>query len=382
MNDAPAFLSLVHGELPLPTFLPDATLGVVRSMDAADLESVGIRAVVMNVFHLMQKPGSSTIAALGGLHKMAGWPHPIITDSGGFQAYSLIRQNPKFGKISDAGIRFKPEGAEREFQLSPEKSVQLQLAYGADIVICLDDCTHVDDTPEEQRLSVERTILWARRCKDEFTRQLRQRKIATEAVRPLLLGVVQGGGDLALRRQCAESLLEIGFDGYGYGGWPLDNQGKLLTEMLAATRSFIPSHYPMHALGVGHPESVVACVRMGYGIFDCALPTRDARNGRLYTFPSDPNALDFRFTDNWFRHLYIDDDKHIKSNRPLSPGCDCLTCTRYSIGYLRHLHKCGETLYFRLATLHNLRFMTQLMQCLQTAGIATGLGEGKEVSDV
>src|ERR1700731_851531 len=148
MNSLLKTLSLVHGTLPLPTFLPDATLGVVRSVDATDLETVGIDAVVMNVFHLMQKPGSSTIGALGGLHGMAGWPHPIITDSGGFQAYSLIRQNPKFGRLSDAGIRFKPEGADREFQLTPEKSIQLQLSYGADVVICLDDCTHVDDTPE------------------------------------------------------------------------------------------------------------------------------------------------------------------------------------------------------------------------------------------
>ena len=358
-------LSLVHGELPLPAYLPDATLGVVRSMDASDLETVGIRALVMNVFHLMQKPGSSTIAALGGLHKMSGWPHPIITDSGGFQAYSLIRQNAKFGKLSDSGIRFKPEGAEREFQLSPEKSVQLQLAYGTDVVICLDDCTHVDDTPAEQSLSVERTIRWAKRCKEEFVRQIRQRKAAPDAPRPLLFGVVQGGGDLALRRQCAEALLEIGFDGYGYGGWPLDGQGNLLLEVLEATRSYIPSEFPMHALGVGHPESVVACARLGYGIFDCALPTRDARTGRLYTFPSDPTAPDFQFTDRWFRTLYIDDDKHIKTDRPISPGCDCLTCTRYSVGYLRHLHKCGETLYFRLATLHNLRFMAQLIQRLR-----------------
>src|SRR5579871_259716 len=365
MTDLPTTLSLVHGDLPLPAFLPDATLGVVRSLDATDLESIGIDAVVMNVFHLMQKPGSSTIAALGGLHKMAGWPHPIVTDSGGFQAYSLIRQNSKFGKLSDAGIRFKPEGGEREFQLTPEKSVQLQLAYGADIVLCLDDCTHVDDTPAAQKLSVERTISWAKRCKAEFVRLLRQRKIDANAIRPLLFGIVQGGGDLALRRQCAEALLQIGFDGYGYGGWPLDGQGKLLTEVLEATRALIPPEYPMHALGVGHPESVVACVRRGYGIFDCALPTRDARTGRLYTCPSDPSAPDFYFTENWFRTLYIDDDKHIKSDRPISPGCDCLACTRYSVGYLRHLHKCGETLYFRLATLHNLRFMTQLMQRLR-----------------
>ena len=151
-------LDLVHGSLVLPIYLPDATLGVVRSVDSTDLEQIGVEALVMNVFHLMQKPGTSTINALGGLHEMAHWSHPIITDSGGFQAYSLVRQNAKFGKLNDQGIHFKPEGAEREFQLTPEKSVQLQMAYGADVIICLDDCTNVADPLEEQERSVARTI--------------------------------------------------------------------------------------------------------------------------------------------------------------------------------------------------------------------------------
>src|SRR5580700_224336 len=168
-------LQLIHGDLALPAYLPDATFGVVRSVDAADLESVGVDALVMNVFHLMQKPGSSTIGALGGLHKMAGWQHTIVTDSGGFQAYSLIRQNPKFGRLTENGIRFKPEGSDREFLLTPEKSVQLQLSYGADIVICLDDCTHADASAEEQEKSVARTVAWGRRCKQEFVWQLEAR---------------------------------------------------------------------------------------------------------------------------------------------------------------------------------------------------------------
>lgn len=359
-------LTLSHGELRLPTFLPDATLGVVRGVDSVDLETVGIQALVMNVFHLMQKPGSATIQALGGLHKMAHWMHPIVTDSGGFQAYSMIRQNPKFGRLTDQGIRFKPEGAEREFQLTPEKSVQLQMAYGADIVICLDDCTHVDDREAEQETSVVRTIQWAKRCKQEFELQLRQRKRDwVGEARPQLFGVVQGGGDLALRQRCADALLEIGFDGFGFGGWPLDSNGKLLTDILAATRAMIPDKFPMHALGIGQPESVVTCVKLGYNMFDCALPTRDARTGRLYVWRRDPNAPEFRLEGNWKDTLYIDDDKHIRTDRPLSQGCDCPTCQRYSIGYMRHLHKSGDTLFFRLATLHNLRFMTRLMELLQ-----------------
>lgn len=357
----PDSLSLVHGEIALPAFLPDATLGVVRSVDSSDLDAAGIQAVVMNVFHLMQKPGSSTIQALGGLHKMADWPHPIVTDSGGFQAYSLIRQNPKFGKIGDQGIAFQPENSGRKFQLTPEKSVQLQLAYGADIVICLDDCTHVDAPFAEQQASVARTVKWAKRCKEEFLRQLGQRKVSGGERWPLLFGVVQGGGDVGLRRQCAEALLESGFDGFGYGGWPLDSGGKLLKEMLATTRALIPAEFPLHALGVGHPESVVECARLGYALFDSALPTRDARSGRLYAFTSNPAEPSFRLQGDWFTTLYIDDDKHIKADTPLYPGCDCHTCRKYAVGYLRHLHKCGDTLFFRLATIHNLRFMARLM---------------------
>jgi queuine tRNA-ribosyltransferase len=361
-------LPLLHGTLAFPTFLPDATLGVVRATDAADLHAAGVRALVMNVFHLMQKPGSSTISALGGLHQMSGWDGPIMTDSGGFQAYSLIRQNPRAGSLSDQGIRFQPEGADRPIQLTPEKSIQLQMAYGADILVCLDDCTHVDDAPAEQRVSVARTIKWARRCKDEFERLLRQHRSGSPSAelpaRPLLFAVVQGGGSEQLRRECAEALLEIGFDGYGYGGWPLDAQGKLLHDMLSYTRSLIPRAFPMHALGVGHPDSVVACHKLGYQMFDSALPTRDARSGRLYAFTNDPAGANFRPRGNWWEYIYVEDKKHIKTNRPISAFCDCHTCQRYSLGYLHHLHKVNDTLYFRLATIHNLRFMMRLMETL------------------
>ena len=354
-------LHLPHGQLQMPFFMPDATLGVVRSLDAADLEQCEIQAVVMNTFHLMQRPGSSTIHALGGLHKMSGWQRPIITDSGGFQAYSLIQQQPKLGSMSDDGITFKPEGADRKFHLTPEKAIQLQMNYGADIVICLDECTHVDASFEIQSISVKRTIEWAKRCKKEFLQQVKLRQWSEEQ-RPLLFAVIQGGGSLELRKRCAGELLEIGFDGFGYGGWPLDNQGKLLSEIIAYTREQVPRQFPMHALGIGHPLNLVECTKMGYGIFDCAMPTRDARHARLYTFTSS-SGLD----DKWLSYIYANDDKYIKMDTPVSPFCDCLCCTRYSLGYLRHLFKINDTLFFRLATMHNLRFMTQLTERLRAA---------------
>lgn len=354
-----ANLQIGPATLQPPVYLPDATLGVVRAVDATDLKACGVEAVVMNTYHLMQHPGSTTIHSLGGLHRMSAWDGPIVTDSGGFQAYSLIHQNPKFGSLTDKGINFQPEGADRKYQLTPEKSIQLQLAYGTDVAICLDDCTHVDASLEDQRTSVRRTIAWAKRCKAEFERQVTSRRLA-QAEKPLLFGVIQGGGYPELRKECAEALLEIGFDGFGFGGWPLDSKGALLTEMIAYTRQLVPAQFPMHALGVGHPENILACFKLGYELFDSAMPTRDARHGRLYTFTrpaSDPSG---GLSGKWLEYLYINDEKHIKADRPVSPYCNCLVCSHYSVGYLHHLFKINDTLFFRLATLHNLRFMVQL----------------------
>ena len=353
----PHTLSLPHGILRLPTFLPDATRGVVRAVDSADLESVQVEGLVMSVFHLMQHPGSTTIRALGGLHAMTGWQRPILTDSGGFQAYSLIRQNARLGSLSDRGIVYRPRPSEKML-LTPEKSVQLQWRYGADVIVCLDDCTHPADAEDEQRASVRRTIAWAKRCKAEF-----QRLTGDGSTRPLLFAVVQGGASRALRRACAEALLEIGFDGFGYGGWPLDESGALLHDIIAYTRELIPSQFPMHALGIGHPDSVAECAAMGYNLFDCALPTRDARRGRLMIVRHLPQGNLSR--GDWWEYLYIADNKHIKSNQPLDASCDCPTCRRYTRGYLHHLFKVKEVAYLRLATLHNLRFMTRLMDALR-----------------
>lgn len=356
-------LTLPHGTLALPAFLPDATQGVVRAADAQDVLAAGVQALQMNVYHLMQRPGSSTIQALGGLHQMAGWSRPIFTDSGGFQVYSLIRQNPKNGSISDKGAIFRPDGTGRKYNLTPEKSVQLQLSYGTDVVICLDDCTHVDAPAVTQRESVRRTVLWAQRCHEEFTRLLDEKETAA-AERPKLVAVIQGGDARDLRRQCATELLAIGFDGYGYGGWPLDGEGNLLEEMLAYTRELVPPQFTVHALGVGHPGNVVTCARLGYELFDSTMPTRDARHGRLYAFTEDPAASRLAGA-SWFSYVYISDKKHIKQSGPISPYCDCPTCTHYSLGYLHHLFKLNDSLYPRLATIHNLRFMTQLMARLR-----------------
>lgn len=366
-------LHLPHGELRLPVFLPDATQGVVRALDAGDLEACGVQALQANVFHLMQRPGSSTVQALGGLHRMLGWERPIVTDSGGFQAYSLIRQDPRFGRLTEHGLVFRPEGAGRKFLFTPEKSIRLQMAYGADVVICLDDCTHPEDPRPAQEESVRRTVQWARRCRAEFDRLVEQKELTAEN-RPLLFAVVQGGASPELRRHCAEELLSIGFDGYGYGGWPLDGAGNLLIDIIGYVREAIPAAWPLHALGIGHPEHVVACVRLGYDLLDSVMPTRDARHGRLYVWEVEPGAP---LVDRWFSFLYIGDDRHIKSGDPVSPFCDCLCCSRYSRGYLHHLFKLDDALYLRLATMHNLRFMMRLMETLGK-GHAGGTESGEQ----
>jgi queuine tRNA-ribosyltransferase len=363
--DYPNRLKLGHGSLEFPVFMPDATFGYIRSLDSADLENCKIEAVVMNTFHLMQHPGSTVVQSLGGLHSMAGWDRPIITDSGGFQAYSLIRQNSKYGQIQDKGLIFQPEGSDRKMQLTPEKSVQLQMSFGTDAVICLDDCTHVDASREEQQLSVNRTIAWAKRSKREFDKIAGQKNYQGREI-PQIFAVIQGGGEKDLRLECAQALLEIGFDGFGFGGWPLDGEGELLLDILAYTRSVVPANYPIHALGIGHPKNIEACYRMGYGIFDCAMPTRDARHGRLYSFTQPAKSPGSGLEGNWLKYVYIGDERQIRANKPVSEGCDCLCCTRYSLAYLRHLFKQNDSLYLRLASIHNLRFMTELCNRLRT----------------
>jgi len=357
-------LEVPHGRLSFPQFMPDATRGFVRSLGSDDLVRCGVQAVVMNVFHLMQYPGSSVIEALGGLHTFSGWHGPVVTDSGGFQAYSVIRKNPKLGSITNKGISFRPQSSSRKFLLAPEKSIRLQLKYGTDIAICLDECTHVSDPFEAQRQSVARTVNWAERCKTEFDRTVK-RIHGPKEFRPLLFAVIQGGGSRELRKECAEHLLEMGFDGFSYGGYPLDARGKLLVDTIRYTRELIPAGFPMIALGVGSPGNVVQCARLGYELFDSSLPTRDARQGRLYVFERDFFGQSGAREDRVFSYLYIQDKKHMRSKAPVSAHCDCLTCSNYTLAYLHHLFSTRDALYFRLATMHNLRFMTLLMERLK-----------------
>ena len=358
-------LKLGTYNLDYPFFMPDATLAAVRSLDFKDLEDCGVRSLIMNVFHLTRRPGISTIKALGGLHEMSGWKGPIFTDSGGFQVLSMINENKKYGGVSDSGIRYNPPEKDGKIFLTPEKSVLNQINCGSDVIFCLDECSHSGESRERQLESVNRTIMWAGECKKAYDKILDEKNIAN-AERPLIFGVVQGGNDRDLRKRCAEELLPLGFDGFGFGGWPMDENGKLLIDMIEYLRELIPEKYPLHALGVGHPLSLVSCFERGYDIFDCSMPTKDARNGRLYIMKGGP--LEDR---NWYSYLYMNDEKHRRDRRPLSENCDCFTCANYSLGYLHHLWKTKEQLYSRLASIHNLRFMTSLTERLRRRRFGT-----------
>ena len=356
-------LSLPHGELALPAFFPDGTHGAVRCLDACDLVNCAVPGLVMNTYHLLVRPGVSTIKALGGLNRFCGWNRPILSDSGGFQVFSLIRENAKYGEIRKHEIVFYPDNGGGKMLLTPEKCIQAQFAFGSDIMMCLDYCTHPDDPPEVNELSVSRTIEWARRCRSEYDKLIAARGNPS-ARRPLIFGIIQGGGDVMQRRLCAKALIDIGFDGFGFGGWPLDGEGKLLVDILRETADLMPGHLPKYAMGLGRPEEIVSLVDMGYTLFDCVIPTREARHGRLYLFDEDISPAMLR-AGRFYRFYYIADDKHFRDDSPVSVGCDCHLCRHYSRAYLRHLYKVGDSLAYRLATIHNVRFYSRLMELLR-----------------
>jgi queuine tRNA-ribosyltransferase len=354
-------IETAHGPLPLPAYLPDATLGVVRTVDSRDLEACGVQGIVVNVFHLSTRPGVGLIKHAGGIHNFMDWRRPVASDSGGFQLMSMIRESPRYGTVSDRGIHFvDADGKRGKVLFTPERSIRLQFDLGADLMVCLDDCPSPDAAPQEVEASVERTVHWAERCRLEFDRLLKAQG-KREGPRPLLFGVIQGGYDPALREQCARALLPLGFDGFGFGGWPLTPDRELAHEILAYTARLVPEHLPRFALGIGKPEHIVRCYQAGWRIFDCVLPTRDARHGRLYVL----NAASIRDVDvlasNFYRYVYIRDGKHKRAKGPVSAVCGCHCCQNYSLAYLHHLFDVGDPLGLRLATMHNLRFYTQLM---------------------
>ncbi len=359
----PTTLSFPYGTLSLPAFFPDATYAAVRAADVEDVSAAGLKGLEMNTWHLYNKPGARLIKSLGGLKRFSGWNGAVLTDSGGFQLYSMIRENPEYGEIREKEILFRPDRGAEKLHYTPEKCIQAQFMYGSDIMMALDLCTHPFDSYEEQRRSVELTVKWGKRCREEYDRLVKNIK----GPRPLLFGIVQGGSDRALRMECGQRLEEIGFDGYGFGGWPTDDEGKLLVDVLQMAADAMPDNKVKYAMGVGRPEEISLLVKMGYSLFDCVIPTREARHQRLYVFEDESPQGVTREDGKFYRFMYIMDEAYTADPRPIDPACSCPACKRYSRAYLQHLFKVGDPSAQRLATAHNLRFYGRLMELLGAA---------------
>jgi len=350
----------------LPDFFPDATRGVIRSIDSQDLKVAGINGLIVNTYHLLSQPGPSVLKSVGGIKPFMGWDGWIVSDSGGFQMFSIIQKNKSLGSINKDGVIFhlSSKGGRRKYKITPEKCIQIQFDINSDVMVALDYFTPYKAKEEDIKLSVDWTIEWGKRCKDEFERQCKSRKLDANS-RPFLFGVVQGDSSKRERERCAVELEKIGFDGYGYGGWPFDADGNFDLEMTKHIAEVTPDK-PLYGLGVGNPQAVVDSVRLGFSIFDCVLPTRDARHKRLYVFKKDPKKIKDIFTEtDWLDFVYISRERFVRDGSPISEYCDCHACKNYSRAYLNHLFTIEDTLAYRLSTIHNLRMYSMLMEMLR-----------------
>lgn len=347
----------------MPVFFPDATRAVVKSLDTADIESTSTKGILVNTFHLWQELGSDVLEKFGGIRNFMDFKGGVISDSGGFQVMSVIKSGAVKGRITDEGAVFHPTKKTKKI-LTPEKSIEFQMKLKTDMVVVLDDFTDPKSSYNEAKETVERTIAWAKRSKNEFEKICKDKKL-DEKEKPYILGVVQGGKYQDLRKCCAEELAKIGFDGFGYGGWPIDENGNFDYESAKTIADNAPSDYLLYGLGVGKPEEIVKLNKMGYNVFDCVLPTRDARHGRLYVYNFNSiDEIDVN-RENFYSFYTPDKEKYYKDTSPVSTACDCLLCRKYSKSYLAHLFRIGDFTAGRLATIHNLRFYSLLIEKLR-----------------
>ena len=324
-----------RGRFRTPCFMPVGTRGAVKLLDASDLDDLGPQIVLANTYHLMMRPGVDAVAALGGLHRFTGWSGHMLTDSGGFQVFSL---GPS---VDDDGVTFRSTYDGSKYRFTPESAVQAQEALGADIQMVLDVCTGLPATQGELRLAADRTIAWAERARSAHRRDDQS-----------LFGIVQGGTSPALRAECAERIVAMDFDGYAIGGLSVGEPLDEALPAMAAAIDHLPRDRPRYLMGVGDPVSMVEAVALGIDMFDCVLPTRLARHGTALTGGGRVQLKGNRFA---------------RDDGPVDPGCACTTCRRYSAGYLRHLLVVGEPTGGRLLTVHNLAWVLALVERIRTA---------------
>jgi len=330
-------LSFDRGTIETPAFMPVGTYGTVKAMTPEELTGMGAEIILGNTFHLMLRPGTEIIRKHGDLHDFMHWEKPILTDSGGFQVYSLA----KMRKITEQGVLFNSPVDGRKIELTPEYSMQIQRDLGSDIVMIFDECTPYPATEKEASESMQLSLRWAERC-----------KIAHQGNTSALFGIVQGGMYEALRHESAAGLNKLDFDGYAIGGLSVGEPMEERNQVLDFTVPQLPTDKPRYLMGVGRPEDIIEAVKRGIDMFDCVIPTRHARTGFLYT----SNGI-----------LKIRNSRYQDDIRPLDENCQCYTCKNYSRSYLRHLDKCGEILGSRLSTIHNLYYYQQLMRDIRLA---------------
>lgn len=332
-----------HGQVATPVFMPVGTQASVKGLSPHELEQAGVTMILANTYHLMLRPGPEVIRAAGGLHRFMGWSRPILTDSGGFQVYSLAARR----QVSDEGILFRSHLDGSPWLLTPERAVEVQWALGSDVVVALDQLVGYPASREEVEAAAERTAMWGRRSREAF-----RRLAAEERGGRLLFGIVQGGLYADLRRRSLEAVLALEPDGIAVGGLSVGEPKERMYEVLEALEPQMPEGLPRYVMGVGSPDVLVEAVARGYDMFDCVLPTRMARHGAVWTSQG---------------RLIVRDAPYARDFGPLDPACDCYACRHFSRAYIRHLLKAGEMLGMRLATLHNVRFMVRLMEAIRRA---------------
>ena len=338
-------LTFARGTVETPAFMPVGTYGTVKAMTPEELRATGAEIILGNTFHLMLRPGTEVVAAHGDLHDFMHWSGPILTDSGGFQVWSLA----DLRKMTEQGVTFaSPVDGSKVF-LGPEESMAVQRALGSDIVMIFDECTPYPATEQQAAESMRRSLRWAERS-----------KTAHGDSPSALFGIVQGGMHGELRAESAAGLVGIGFDGYAIGGLSVGEPEDERNAVLEATTPHLPSDRPRYLMGVGRPEDLVAGVLRGVDMFDCVMPTRNARNGHLFTSRGVVKIRNARYE---------------RDTRPIDENCDCYTCRNYSRAYLKHLNKCNEILGHRLATIHNLHYYQTVMRRLRSGIEAGKLGE-------
>ena len=330
-------LTTAHGKVETPFFMPVGTAGTVKGITPQQLIEIGTDIILANTYHLMLRPGVDVVEKLGGLHNFMGWDRPILTDSGGYQVFSLS----PLTEIDDDGVEFASHVDGAKIYLDAETATRIQNRLGADIIMCLDECAPFGADGAQLETAVERTIRWAKRAREVHMNR-----------RQLLFAIVQGGISAELRTHCASELVELGFDGYAIGGLSVGEGHDNMIRTVRHTTRFLPANLPRYLMGVGTPADIIAAVQAGVDMFDCVLPTRNGRNA-------------FAFTENGAVRLR--NSAHIDDPAPIEPGCDCYCCNNFSRGALRHFFNCGEMLGPILTSLHNLRFYQRLMAKMRLA---------------